>query len=193
MEHESMLRWKKASLPRLQSSHQETSYNVSAWCVCVCMVTMDVRIQSRLREGEIRADLQWITSLAGQTCREASCLATVLTEEKDKEGGRGSRKRLVGWILGTEEARKRLKKRIQKGKIEKRLRTGVVTWLSYPGINLHLDPRTCWAQTSSSALKRQSCCFLSCESTWLIKIVPWLQRQQMKTYLIVTTSFWDSH
>ena len=88
----------KESVPAMASKlPSETSYNLNAWracyvcvcvcaCVCVCGWSRWMQEQRADREKEIRADLQWITSLAGQTCREASCLATVLTEEKDKEG-----------------------------------------------------------------------------------------------------------
>ena len=113
----------KESVPAMASKlPSETSYNLNAWrarmcvcvcvCVCVCaclclrMVTLDARTESRQREREIRADLQWITSLAGQTCREASCLATVLTEEKDKEGWKKRAGKITGGrVSGSAEAR----------------------------------------------------------------------------------------
>lgn len=68
------VRMKESHPSMLQSSHLKP---VLIWVhgVFVCEVSEDVGKDSRQREGEIRADLQWITSLSGQAPRKASCLA----------------------------------------------------------------------------------------------------------------------
>lgn len=159
------------------------------FCVCVYGHTVRNNRESTHTEREIRVDLQWITSLSGQTCGKASCLATVLTKDGDKDESETSRrKRSEGRVSDTKEAKnsggslceeeRKKKERThrccsQRAKKKKEQGPGRLGWRGGSAIGAHL--KRPWNQEwpylkyDEGPQKERVRTLVSSESTWNIQ------------------------